>query len=351
MSKVTHSRFGVFQITATAMTIDRCHFQIQLWRGKITPSIDFSNGVVVECIRIRGDTMSFHHACIAILQAANGESTGEDRRNLRQTNCMEFQKLKKCPKHKSQQLPEDSPSSLTRYRLEQVQDLLRKDRLECQQLGMERLIHLTTSSSCGDRIAISVSRIILQESWFYPYLYNETEMEGITNSKPSPLTRPGMIQRAYSSTSSPSSQQDVLDLCVNEIQHSSKMQACALRVFCNALSNLSNSSLLSEMLDSSDCALIHSKLLDSLTDILKGATRPPSVIESGILASMHETSLAIRCLCILGEHSDAAKLFLQSDTLLERLEIARSCGRTSHLTLQQETDQIYSKLTEDSRSC
>ena len=43
------AEFDDESISASAMTVDRCYFQIQLWRGKITPTVDFSHGVVVEC--------------------------------------------------------------------------------------------------------------------------------------------------------------------------------------------------------------------------------------------------------------------------------------------------------------
>jgi hypothetical protein len=337
--------------TATAMTVDRCHFQIQLWKGKITPKVDFSDGVVVECIRRSGDTMSFHHACRAVLLAANGEGTGQDTRKPHQTNGMDFHKLLRRPLPLSRS-PSNSRVDATQAApaLEQVRELLQKDRLECQQLGMERLIHLTTPSTCGDECALMVSKTVLQESWLYPHiLIKEEETKEVTTTIS--LLRPSMIQR--SDSTSPTNKDN---LCWNENKHASIIRAYALRVLCNALSNLASSSeenTLSTMLESSTGSLlIHPKLLDTLATDLQGANRPPSVVESGCsLASIHEAALAVRCLRILGEHSSKVKQFLQSDTVLDRLEAARSSGRATHVVLQEEAEQIVSKLTEDIRSC
>jgi hypothetical protein len=339
--------------TATAMTVDRCHFQIQLWKGKITPKVDFSDGVVVECIRRSGDTMSFHHACRAVLLAANGEDTGRDIRKPHQTNGMDFDKLSRRPPPLSRS-PSNSQVGATQAApaaLEQVRELLQKDRLECQQLGMERLLHLTTPSTCGDECALMVSKMVLEESWLYPHiLIKEEDTKEVTTTMS--LLLPSMIQRSDSTT--PMNKDD---LCWNEIQHASSIRAYALRILCNALSNLASSSseenTLSTMLESSTGSfLIDPKLLDTLATDLQGAKRPPSVVESGYaLASIHEAVLAVRCLRILGEHSSKVKQFLQSDTVLDRLEAARSSGRATHVVLQEEAEQIVSKLTEDVRSC
>ena len=47
----------------------------------------------MECLRISGNTLSFHYACREILQAAAGQSTGEDLRPSFATNGMEFRRI------------------------------------------------------------------------------------------------------------------------------------------------------------------------------------------------------------------------------------------------------------------
>lgn len=50
---------------------------------------DFSNGVIVECTKIRGDLISFHRDCRQILSCTSGDSDGLD--DLRSPNCAMLQ--------------------------------------------------------------------------------------------------------------------------------------------------------------------------------------------------------------------------------------------------------------------
>jgi hypothetical protein len=323
----------LFQGTATAMTVDRCHFVVQLWKSNVTGGVDFSHGVVVECMRMRGSTMSFHHACRAILQAALGQSTGEDQRPLRATNGLEFASLQ-------DDGAGPSTSSLNvsaAHALEQARELLYKDRLDTQLLGMERLVHLTCASICGTDICLHVSVQVLQEEWLLEYVFLEEDEERGDAAQNSP-----MLESTIGAVVTP-----------DEGRHESKMRACALRVLCNALTNVSQAKLLPRILESDATPpLIQCALLNSLVADLQGANRPPSAIEAGTkLASVHEAALAVRILRLLGEQSSTVKDFWESEHVLERLELARIFGRGTHLVLQQEAERTYAKLTEDVRSC
>ena len=361
--------FFLFQISAFAMTVDRCYFQIQLWKGNVTPTVDFSQGVVVECTRLRGNTISFHKVCRAILSAAKGEMTGEDSRKFYQTNGIEYQRLVHSPAQQHREFQEQkdqvSSSNIALHALEKVRELLKKDRLECQELAMERLINLTTPSTCGIQNANDISFHILQEEWLYSYIVNDAQNEKEDDQKiresstfagSSPfktaLPRPSLLQRG--DTSSPSHQMDRINRCINEVRHDTKIRAFALRVLCNALTNLSdNGNLLeSQILQTKDIPLTKTSLLRSLVEDLKGVNRPLTVVEAGDrLASIHETVFVIRCLRILAEKSTICKNYLQSDSVMDQLEIVRSCGRATHLILQKEAEEMYSKLTKDVRSC
>jgi len=351
-------------ITANAMTVDRCHFEIQLWKGKITPTVDYSHGVVVECLRRSGNAISFHQVCSAILQAARGESSGADSRKPHQTNAMEYPRMppsiarptavSRKPSAVVASTP--SPSVMSaRDTLERVQELLKKDRLECQHLAMERLIQLTTPSVCGYSHALSTSKILLSESWLYPYIIaeqNEKEPAQAEDTKstsfalPKPTLRRSLSPRLTSN-----------NFCQNEMQHETHLRAFALRVLFNALSNVmdaqnEDSQFLSNLLQSPDCPLLESKLLETLAEDLQGANRPPSVVEASCqLASIHEAALAVGCLRIMAENAPTVKKFWNSEHMLERLQVARSCGRSTHAFLQAQTDLVHYSLTEDARSC
>jgi hypothetical protein len=349
-------------ITANAMTVDRCHFEIQLWKGKVTPTVDYSHGVVVECIRRSGNTMSFHQVCSAILQAARGESSGADVRKPHQTNAMEYPRMpSSVARPPTLARKPSSPVSFTTFvvsprdTLERVQELLKKDRLECQQLAMERLIQLTTPSVCGYSHAVATSKILLTESWLYPYIVAEQdsteasepeETKPITFALPKPTLKRSLSPRLTND-----------NFCQNEMQHETHLRAFALRVLFNALTNVvdpqnQDTQFLSKLLQTPNCPLLEPKLLETLADDLQGANRPPSVVEASCqLASIHEAALAVGCLRILAENAPGIKEFWNSEHMLERLQVARSCGRSTHAFLQAQTDLVHYSLTEDARSC
>jgi len=346
-------------ITANAMTVDRCHFEIQLWKGKVTPTVDYSHGVVVECLRRNGSTISFHQVCSTILQAARGESSGADVRKPHQTNAMEYPRMPNSSIARPSLSHKQSPSGLSpRATLEKVQELLQKDRLECQRLAMERLIHLTTPSVCGDSHALSTSKILLsEESWLYPYIVLQTEpKEEEPEVSTSFLPKPSIIKRSLSPRFATSN-----NYCRNEKEHETHLRAFALRVLFNALSNVhaQDAPFLASLLQRSpDCPLIESKLFETLAEDLRGANRPPSVVEASCqLASIHEAALAVGCLRIIilavKDCPTVKNDLWNSDQIimLERLHVARSCGRSTHAFLQAQTDLAHYSLTEDARSC
>mmetsp|Transcript_7329 Transcript_7329/g.15169 ORF Transcript_7329/g.15169 Transcript_7329/m.15169 type:complete len:177 (-) Transcript_7329:13-543(-) len=176
-------------------------------------------------------------------------------------------------------------------------------------------------------------------------------------------------------------------MCSAELKHEAKLRSLAMRVFCNALENLSETKELPHILhghkaDRQPSRWVKPAFLLSLVQDLQGSGRPTSISETSYkLASVHEAALAARCLRLLAgyesdestndeeedahrKHSDrqtidthsmaeqeAIRDFLRSDAVLERLEYARSCGRATHAVLQYEADLTYNKLTEDDRSC
>lgn len=344
-------------ITANVMTVDKCHFEIQLWKGKVTPTIDFSHGVVVECLRRSGNTISFHQVCSAILQAARGESSGADVRKPHQTNAMEYPRMpssiaRPTLARKPPTVASTSSPISPRDTLERVRELLRKDRLECQQLAMERLIQLTTPSVCGYSHAVATSKILLSESWLYPYIMmeqdatEEAEETRSTFALPKPTLKRSLSPRLTND-----------NFCQNEMEHETHLRASALRVLFNALTNVvdpqnEDAQFLINLLQSSNCPLSEARLLETLAEDLQGASRPPSVVKASCqLASIHEAALAVGCLRILAENAPALKEFWNSEHMLERLQVARSCGRSTHTFLQAQTDLVHYSLTEDARSC
>jgi hypothetical protein len=346
------------------MTVDRCHFIIRMYQGSAKNQrpmvgVDFSHGVVVECMRVTGSVLTFHRHCRELLQAAKGQSTGEDRRPNYQTSVLEFRRLKADKKDKDGNLIQRSRSNVSAaHALEQARELLKKDRLDCQQLGMEQLVGLTNMEVSGEDICMHVSIQLLQDAWLLDHI-KEIPSAGVEDLHDKSATsgagllsscaatfKEGDTNQHHSSNMPPRKQVE------EESRHDGILRASALRVFCNALYVVSEGGRLERLLNRKDSPLVARPLLDSLLQDLKGATRPPSVVLAGSrLASVHEAALSIRCLRILGKHSEDCQDYLQTEKVLERLDTVRACGRSTHWVLQNEAEFTYSQLTEDVRSC
>jgi hypothetical protein len=361
------------------MTVDRCHFSIQLYRGGgiSNSSLDMSilssvsPPVIVECQRQSGSVVSFHSTCSAVLQAAKGNDTGSDERKPYTTNSMEFQSLSPAVKrrklvHSPSASPRQrmstvtSPSMAAEAAYEGARELLQKDRLEAQVLGMERLVNLTTQDIAGQDVCQYVSQRLLQDDWLVDsfLMHPEAEQAMATTLIAQKSCKSGSkrdrsnaefetiaLIRSFLESSvavTPSSQREdrnpnmapsssLEDSSPEECSHEARLRSLALRVLCNALYTLNESGFLSDILmadtdvdfkphsssfkrkcgivgsgsheaesSTSVSRLIQPPFLLSLLQDMQGASRPPSVSEIGYkLASVHEAALAIRCLRLL----------------------------------------------------
>ena len=207
-------------VVARCMTVDRCEFEIQLYRSSSSPATSFLGGddfdvtmadlgtlpsttynaprcdaVIVEVRRLSSGSSitSFHAACRKILMAAKGLDAGTDERKPRCRNGMEFRYrptrkrgrdrlAPACGPKRPRSLlagngspssesggsavPDETPGGVSSAEsaLEGALELLRKDRLECRRLGMERLVDLTNPDSCGRETCRHVgTRLLSQE--------------------------------------------------------------------------------------------------------------------------------------------------------------------------------------------
>lgn len=281
-------------VTARCMTVDRCQFEIQLYRSSSSSCDDFDvamNGdgtipscaipscdaVIVEVRRISSGSniMSFHAACRKILLAAKGLDAGNDERRAHCRNGMEFRPRKRRNRpdpigrssnsnnNRTMKRPKfpavdrasagdelgsswSSHSSLssTRYydsmdsfyetssfrisesALEAALELLQKDRFECQQLGMERLVNLTTWDISGKETCRYVSRwLLLQEQ-------SREEESGSSSATDTEslltkyLMHPG-AQQASELVGSSSNKNNITDRMVRSFLESSALSAIA----------------------------------------------------------------------------------------------------------------------------
>jgi hypothetical protein len=267
--------------------------------------------------------------------------------------------------------------------LEHALSLLKKDRLEPQQFGMECLVALTDVHSSGMDMALNCSLVVLgaplpnsiesgniaetsscpQEihDWIIT-LVQDRKIPGEVFEEDSPIDQSTMSSGASShhdqSKSTPTANlpEERERSTGDDEHHGGILRSLALRAFTNALSLLAaeQSPLLRSIITSHAPYLIRSPLISALLEDLAGANRPPTIVQGTRLASAHEAALAIRALRILKEHAPSSsrvdKLLL-SERVLESLEQARAMGRATHDFLAQEADLTYALLTEDVRSC
>lgn len=336
--------------TATGMTVDRCCFQVHLWSVRETQ-------VLVECMKQRGSSQTYHWTVQAILQAAQSLDSGDDRRAPYQTSAKEFNRLFPKKEHKIdspwlvQSISDaDSPaeaSEIILASLEQAWQLLSKDRCEAQQLGMESILHLTDLHTTGVSKAMYAALGILgapatpghvvplqdiHRRWIYGLIVKRA------------IPQEPLITET--------DQDKSLENTLEDDIHVGRMRSLALRALTNALSILSTyqPTVFENLLRTRISQWTSTEFIDALVEDLQGSYRPPTAAPR--LSTPHEAILAIRCLECLCKHNDAtANYILDNEGALTLLDGARTVGRSTHVLLHELSSQVYEQLTEEHRSC
>lgn len=367
-------------ITATCMTADRVHFNINLYRGnRAVPPCnpesldelpDLAHAVIVEVMRQRGSNLSFHHLNRAILNAAMGHSTGVDTRKPFMTSPLEYRRLERSP------CDEKPAKRMARtlhlpHALEQALSLLKKDRIGAQRLGMESLVNLTDCHSSGKDIAIHASMTVVGAPIM---LGDDIQGDGSTAEEihhfivrllqdrvlPGDLSDDVLNATFDASTNSgnadsASRKSELSDapiaVVVDDTYHGGLLRSMALRVFTNALTVLSEnqSTLLSNILKTSP--LTSREFVQSLAEDLLGASRLPAVVAGTRLASAHESALATRCIGLLAQHSPPVRHMLAANQTSPTLELLKKNQEVRLDFLVCETKKTYSVLSQDLRTC
>ena len=343
------------QNTATCMTMDRVHFSVNLYRGDSQTADEHepnvSHGVIVECLRVRGDTISFHYNCRAILNAALGKSDGVDWRKHPSPMEVPSEKTRPC-------LKRARPTFSGPTGLEDALGLLKKDRICAQRLGLESLVTLTDENTSGKELASFCSVAVLGagvsdgvHAWIMCLLEDRMSPGEQVES-----TIPIGMESSPASLSGGSAGSSSAHATLPEIEepyHGGVLRTLALRAFANSLFLLGrdDSELLRSILSEQSPQLVSESFLAALVEDLDGAFRPPVVAARTRLASPHEAALAAMCLRILAEHSESATRILVSEQVLDALDRAQQVGRASHFMLAQESGRALSFLSRDVPSC
>jgi len=388
--------------SVVCQTADRCLFTVQLWHS--------GDAIWVECVRISGGTLTFHQHARAVLLAAQSLDSGADRRAPHQCSATEYPRMlgeystaTTTRNNIIQQLPSshktmEEVATTAVEALEQAFQLLCKDRLDAQLIGLQSLVNLTDPVCTGVPMAqyaalgilggaplLGSESVLLHQihtDWILGLILGHVPGEevvvggmGTTGNAPLDnhagtasfsgsarlLDRPGEEDTLEEeeeggsniATIVPDSASNNTMMAKDEDdKHASHMRALVLRAFVNALSVLADHqpATLQSVLSTQAPDNVSGPVLDALCRDLRGASRPVSA--PGRLASPHEAALAVKALGLLALHSVSAKRTLSKDeSLLEELEKVAAIGRATHLVLAAEARRTYHALTEEDRSC
>eukprot|EP00549_Striatella_unipunctata_P007892 CAMPEP_0118704598 /NCGR_PEP_ID=MMETSP0800-20121206/19331_1 /TAXON_ID=210618 ORGANISM="Striatella unipunctata, Strain CCMP2910" /NCGR_SAMPLE_ID=MMETSP0800 /ASSEMBLY_ACC=CAM_ASM_000638 /LENGTH=470 /DNA_ID=CAMNT_0006606519 /DNA_START=118 /DNA_END=1530 /DNA_ORIENTATION=- len=344
--------------SASAMTAERVFFTIQLYRGsKVSKveeeTLDFSRGVIVNILKIRGESLYFHKTCRALLKSAIGFSDG----TCHKVYCP-FS-LDRWDEHASTTTIRTSSAfksanTTTIASLEHVMSLLKKDRIGAQELGLRSLVILTDPCSSGNAVACSASMAVLgapmgvasDVSTFVQSMIRDRKLPGEEEDVPLELSFDDSVAPSVGISSSAATshkQQRHAVAAAGSIaaalaEHASTMRSLALRVLSNALTILARerASVLTSVLMTHGSIYASVEMLSALLDDLSGATRPPSVL----FASAHDAALSCKCLAVLMDYSkEACKrvVTLRSKTgVLDAFDRAEEVGALSHTWLERQ---------------
>jgi len=156
--------------TADLKTSEHVEIHISLWRSQSQNS----PVTIVEAQRRKGDAVAYHKYCRNILSAADGSfsheefmlsSKDEETKVARQSTIIQGIK-----NEKKRQVEEAGPDDIESFladgedsllALEIAASLLKKDRIDARQLGMETLCLLTDPAKTGIETALLVSKVVL----------------------------------------------------------------------------------------------------------------------------------------------------------------------------------------------
>ena len=383
--------------TASCWTADRCALTVHLWRTQ-----DRNQQLLVECRHQAGPSRTFGWTTQAILRAAQSMDSGTDRRSVRQASALEYPRLllltaatteaRQVPQQRLASTQQQQQTSMLQA-LEDALDLVYKDRVGAQRLGLESLVNLTDVHCVGIDGALYTAEAVLGKSeqpqnkkpttsvrqqkqrlqWMLYGLIVDRLIPVREQRSPSTKKEPDndAADRSFGSSSCGLSllRDSTSTTTANpaDDDHAGALRSLALRVLTNALTVVvanhhHHQAAVARFSNNSDYDswLLHAQwtsapLIQALTDDLQGASRPPAVVlahGNSRLASAHEAVLAIRCLGALGALSSTAQeCILQNEETLSLLERARQVGRSTHERLEQEASRVYDFLTEAERSC
>lgn len=430
--------------TTMASSASATSFHSASSQKKVKP--DFSHGIIVECMRIRGDTIQFHKDSKAIFASARGNSDGLDdyrsKRSMLYHSPLGFVRMRSMPKLKSnyyqifehdddtsheeieesgdddkvtknlspllQKSLKRSPSELTHSTfsaLERILDLLEKDRLDAQLLGVKSLSFLTDSFSSGLECSYMTSLCILGSKMRFSMNNRQTKntvhrgymsrdrgnsevhtntgwiaerlhqkVLNIAMGRFHALSKGAnhgddddseefvdfSIPQGYNRSQSTrnSNNPGKISTTINastsiESQYMSTIRGYIMHSLTNAITNLIKSCDNFPLLPKPTCSVFTTnQFIEKIAEDVVGATRPPMAL----LGTSHEAAHAIKLLRLIASYSEegfcavhcahvgAGSPRIRKTPIMDLLEKAYHAGISSHYVLKAEANVARNTL-------
>jgi hypothetical protein len=314
--------------------------------------------------------MSFHHHNRAILNAAKGLDTGEDKRKWYQTSSLEYRRLESLYSRQERPAKRVAGLAIVPQALEHVLSCLRKDRIDAQRLGMETLVSLTDCGSSGKDLAVRASLAMLgapvidgeaslacdELQQFLLRFVQDRLLPGEKKEDPVETSFESSVfddnnESGLGDSSSRQSQESPAIIVLDDAHHGGVLRSMALRVLTNALTILSEhqTTLLASLLESSQW--ISRQLVQALAEDVVGGSRLPAVVAGTRLASAHEATLATKCLGTLATLAPSVRRLLVKNSDSAILDLLNRNQQVRHDFLVQESKKAYYVLSHEFRSC
>ncbi len=371
----------------------------------ITP--DFSHGVIVECVRIRGDTIAFHRHCAAVLSSARGDSDGLDDFRSEKVSLIHSPYGFGCKKSRATkgrahqslstkeiyametdavpnliQLEKKTYSDLnstaaTFAALEHCLQMLEKDRLDVNLMGIQSLVLLTDQGVSGIENAFIASLSVLRSRKDSKSGKSSSRSIGScsTDSDGQHLHHRSLVRlhekvlalligkftcpKRFISLDDDSSDDEDISMGAEEAssrdsdvivaEYNVTIRSYALQALTNALTNvIYHSEDFPLMLPRPTCEeYMTIEFMQKIAEDLAGATRPPMAS----LGSAHEATLASRFFHLLAAYSErgyhvtnGAMIGSPPRPIQGLLQRANDAGAISHRALELETQVALTAL-------
>lgn len=317
--------------TASLTTAEHVEIHLSLWQGT------GDNSTIVEAQRRKGSVLAYHKYCRNLLDAAQGVFTLESfvvsEEQNRHVNLVET--VAGVETISGEEKGSEDENSL--LALEIAASLLKKDRIDARQLGMESLCLLTDPASAGTHAAVIASRVVLfgsvQDENLDDADFLPDEL-GVREAVLSLVQFGRLGENGDLFEEEEDSDSEVND---HEREYNEHLHNLALAVLANSLETLKmsrseNKPSANEFLEESK-EISNRELLSTLLNVLSRAESKP-----------HEACLSAQCLNSLFQASKEAKRKARDLNAKQIVVTALDVGRRTHVKLETETKNVMREL-------